>query len=98
MNREKLNAEFQALERKMKLLLNEHKSLKEEIQFLKSENNQLKVNVKSKDEHLNNFQNKIKISKLVGSMAVTNENTAELKQMINTYIKEIDKCIAHLSE
>ncbi len=98
MNREKLNAEFQALERKMKLLLNEHKSLKEEIQFLKSENNQLKVNVKAKDEHLNNFQNKIKISKLVGSMAVSNENTAELKQMINTYIKEIDKCIAHLSE
>lgn len=98
MNREKLNAEFQALERKIKLLLSEHKTLKDEIQFLKSENSQLKVNVKTKDEHLNNFQNKIKISKLVGSMAVANENTAELKQMINNYIKEIDKCIAHLSE
>ena len=98
MDREILNSEFQALERKLKLLLNEHKALKEEIQFLKDENTQLKVSVKTKDDHLNNFQNKIKISKLVGSMAVANEDTAELKQMINNYIKEIDKCIAHLSE
>lgn len=98
MNRENLNSEFQALERKLKLLLNEHNALKEEVQILKHENEQLKVSVKSKDDHLNNFQNKIKISKLVGSMAVENEDTAELKLMINNYIKEIDKCIAHLSE
>ena len=98
MDREILNSEFQALERRLKLLLNEHKALKEEIQFLKDENTQLKVSVKTKDDHLNNFQNKIKISKLVGSMAVEHEDTAELKQMINNYIKEIDKCIAHLSE
>lgn len=98
MDREILNSEFQALERRLKLLLNEHKALKEEIQFLKDENNQLKLSVRTKDDHLNNFQNRIKISKLVGSMAVENEDTAELKQMINNYIKEIDKCIAHLSE
>ena len=79
-------------------MLSEHKALKDEIRFLKDENNQLKVSVRSKEDHLNNFQNKIKISKLVGSMAVENEDTAELKQMINNYIKEIDKCIAHLSE
>ena len=79
-------------------MLNEHKALKEEIQYLKDENYQLKNSIRTKDDHLNNFQNKIKISKLVGSMAVENEDTAELKQMINNYIKEIDKCIAHLSE
>ena len=31
-------------------------------------------------------------------MVVDEENTAELKGVINDYIKEIDKCIAHLSE
>ena len=98
MDREILNSEFQALERRLKFLLNEHKALKEEIQYLKDENYQLKNSIRTKDDHLNNFQNKIKISKLVGSMAVENEDTAELKQMINNYIKEIDKCIAHLSE
>ena len=98
MNREIINSEVQVLERKLKLLLNEHKALKEQIHFLKQENDQLKSSMKMKDDHLNNFQNKIKISKLVGSMAVENEDTAELKLMINSYIKEIDKCIAHLSE
>ncbi len=98
MDRENLNSEFQALERKLQLLLSEHNALKEEVQFLKNENNQLKDNVRTKDDHLNNFQNKIKISKLVGSMPVENDDTAELKLMINDYIREIDKCIAHLSE
>jgi len=98
MNREIINAEFQALERKLKLLLSEHNALKKENEFLKNENDDLKLSLKSKDDHLNNFQNQIKISKLAGSMAVENEDTAELKLMINNYIKEIDKCIAHLSE
>ncbi len=98
MNKLETAPEFQLLERKVKLLLNDHKALKEENRFLKSENTDLKERVKTKDDHLNNFQNKIKISKLVGSMAVEHEDTVELKQMVNNYIKEIDKCIAHLSE
>ncbi len=98
MNKLETAPEFQLLERKVKLLLNDHKALKEENKFLKSENINLKECVKTKEEHLNNFQNKIKISKLVGSMAVEHEDTVELKQMVNNYIKEIDKCIAHLSE
>ncbi len=98
MNKLETAPEFQLLERKVKLLLNDHKALKEENQFLKGENIDLKERVKAKEEHLNNFQNKIKISKLVGSMAVENEDAVELKQMVNNYIKEIDKCIAHLSE
>lgn len=99
MNQDKLSIELQALERKIHLLLKDHKSLKEENQFLKNENLQIKSVLHEKEEQINSFQNQIKITKIVNSIAVDteNENTTELKLKINEYIKEIDKCIAHLS-
>jgi regulator of replication initiation timing len=100
MNQDKLSSELQALERKIHLLVKEHKSLKEENSFLKRENQEIKVVLHEKEDQINSFQNQIKISKIVSSIAVDNdqEGAAELKYKINEYIKEIDKCIAHLSE
>ena len=93
-----LSVELVSLERKIKLLLNEHSLLKDEITLLKQENETLKVELNSKDEKLDDFQNKIKISKIVGSMVTDGDDTSDLKEIINEYIKEIDKCIVHLGE
>ena len=82
----------------MKLLLNEYHSQKEEIRLLKNENESLKTALDSKQTELINFQNSYKISSIVNSVAVDDVSTAELKQQINSYIKEIDKCIAHFNE
>lgn len=100
MNQDKLTTELQSLERKILLLVKEHKSLKEENQFLKNENRQVKGVLHEKEEQINSFKNQIKITKIVNSIAVDKdqESAAELKLKINEYIKEIDKCIAHLSE
>jgi chromosome segregation ATPase len=100
MSQEKAKAELMSLERKIKLLLSDYSAIKKELQNLRAENQELKSVIKSKDELINHFQNQIKISKIVGSIAVENQTTdsAELKAKINEYIKEIDKCIAHLSE
>jgi regulator of replication initiation timing len=100
MTQDKLSTELQALERKIHLLLKEHKSIKEENNFLKRENQEIKQFLHEKEDQINSFQNQIKISKIVDSIAVENdhEGAAELKIKINEYIKEIDKCIAHLSE
>ena len=100
MNQDKLSSELQALERRIHLLLKEHKSIKEENAFLKRENQEIKQVLHEKEDQINSFQNQIKISKIVDSIAVENdqESAAELKIKINEYIKEIDKCIAHLSE
>jgi len=95
-NHQSLNTELVSLERKIKLLLNEHSLLKEEIEQLKQENRDLKLDMSTKNEKLDDFQNKIKISKIVGSMVADGEDTSDLKDIINDYIKEIDKCIAHL--
>ena len=40
----------------------------------------------------------MKMNKLASSMMVNGEDSAQLKETIDGYIKEIDKCIAHLAE
>lgn len=96
MNQERVITEFTSLERKLNLLLGEFKNLKEELSILRNENLELKDIIKIKDEQLSNFQNKNNISKIVNTISVEEDNT-ELKKSIDNYIREIDKCIAYLS-
>jgi chromosome segregation ATPase len=98
MQQDKLISELQSLERKVKLLMGKYQALQEENSLLKSENEDLRSIVRMKQEKINNFQNKIKISKIVDTIAVEQDEATELKQTIDEYIKEIDKCIAHLGE
>lgn len=98
MSNENLKQELATLERKVKLLISEHQKLKDELVVSKRENDQLKSQLNTKEGELSNFQNKFKISKLVGNMVVEKEDTKELKVVLDEYIKEIDKCIAHLGE
>jgi len=98
MSNEIFRTEITNLDRKVKLLLNEHSQLKQEIDSLKRQNNLLESKVSEKEVALTGFQNQMKISKIVESMVAGEENTTELKEVIDGYIKEIDKCIAHLSE
>lgn len=86
------------MERKINLLLAEHSRLKEQLDFKEQENNQLKAKLESQDVKLSSFQNKINISKIVGNTAVGKEDSGELKKVLDEYISEIDKCIAHLGE
>ena len=98
MQKSQLNAELQSLERKLILLINDHKTVKGENEVLKSQNQELLQHLKAKEEQIDNFKNKDKITKLVDSVVVSGGDTTELKQVINEYIREIDKCIAHMSE
>ena len=98
MSEDALKFEIDNLERKVKLLISEHRKMRSELIAMKAENDELKGKINSKDGELSNFQNKFKISKLVGNMAVGKEDTKELKEVLDGYIHEIDKCIAQLSE
>ena len=93
-----LSQEIDTLERKVKLLLREYKKIKEELNTSQQENARLKSELSVKEGEVSNFQNKFKISKLVGNMSVEREDSKELKEVLDDYIKEIDKCIAHLGE
>ena len=98
MNREKLNLSLSNLERKVKFLLNNYKVLKQELSIAKSENQELKEIIRKKDDQIIDFQNKYKISKIVTNIRDGEDDASELKNQINEYIREIDKCIMHLSQ
>lgn len=98
MNSDLLKTNLSSLERKIKLLIGDHRNLKLEVDLLKIENDELRSLVKTKEEQVSSFQNQIKISKIVNKIDTGEENTSELKRKIDDYIKEIDKCIAHLSK
>lgn len=98
MDQELLKSNLNGLERKIQMLITEHKSLKEELKGLKTENQDLKAALKVRDDQIAGFHNQLKISKLVDSLHSEDDGSVpELKKKVDEYIREIDKCIAHLS-
>ena len=97
MDQELLKSNLTGLERKIVVLINEHKNLKEEIKNLKAENQELKSAIKVRDEQISSFHNQLKITKIVDNLNTEDGSVLELKKKVDEYIREIDKCIAHLS-
>tara|TARA_A100001011_G_C13846136_1_gene648994 strand:- start:216 stop:512 length:297 start_codon:yes stop_codon:yes gene_type:complete len=97
MNTNSLNSELNNLERRIKLIVSEQVKLKNDVEMYRNENRQLKETVKLKNHELNNFQNKFKLNQIANN-AMENVNSEELKELLDDYIMEIDKCILHLNE
>ncbi|HYI76231.1 MAG TPA: hypothetical protein VEW65_01345 [Chryseolinea sp.] len=97
MNQELLKTNLSGLERKILVLVNEHKNVKEELKGLKRENQDLKEAIRARDEQITGFHNQLKITKIVDSINPEDGSVSELKKKVDDYIREIDKCIAHLS-
>src|SRR5258708_947972 len=97
MEQEVLKTNLSRLERKLVVLLNEHKNLKYEVTSLKSENEELKQHLRERDEQLRGFKNQIKITKIVDNIHPEDGSISALRKTVDEYIREIDKCIAHLS-
>ncbi len=95
---ERLYEEIQSLERKIRLMINENERLKEDLFQSRDENGSLKAELKSREANMNSFQNQMKINKLVNNMVAGEGESEELEKTLDSYIKEIDKCIAHLTK
>ncbi len=98
MPNEQLYREIQTLERKIQLILADNQKLREELSQSQNENQVLQGKVESQMTNISHFQNQMKMSKLVNNMVVGGGDSEELKVKLDGYIKEIDKCIAHLAE
>jgi uncharacterized protein involved in exopolysaccharide biosynthesis len=72
--------------------------LEQENQTLKEDLFSLRTKLEDRERSLEDFKNQIKIAKLVNSIPVEDMESAELREKINNYIKEIDNIIAYLSE
>ena len=98
MNRQTLVDKLENLEGKVVQLLSQHDALRKQLAKTEKENLELRAIIEKQIDEIKNFQNQDKISKIVSSIADDTHNSNELKLKINEYIKEIDKCIAYLSE
>lgn len=73
-------------------------ALQEENDLLKLENESLKVALAISKEKNKEFDEKLRVLKLAKSFSETNEKTLDIKQKINEFVREIDKCIVLLKK
>jgi uncharacterized coiled-coil DUF342 family protein len=92
---------LQQLAVKLRKLVSEKQTLAEKNNRLEKEVQELKRQLASQQQKVDELTNTIKIIKLaqnIGSNDSSKQETTELKRKINEYIKEIDNCIAMLNE
>jgi chromosome segregation ATPase len=85
-----LNEKLQQLLRQYNRLQKENERLKEEL--LQSKNREVEIHSK-----IDELQQQISILKL-GSGEMSERDKKEFEKKINSYIREIDKCISFLSQ
>ncbi len=98
MDQDFLKSNLNGLERKILMLLNDHRNMREELKNLKNENQAMRQSLQGRDQQLESFKNQIKITRIADRIQPENGDVTELKKKVDDYIREIDKCIAHLSQ
>jgi len=73
-------------------------ALQEENDLLKLENQSLNAAVKVGKDKVDELEQKMKVLKIAKSFSETNEKTLDIKQKINEFVQEIDKCIVLLKK
>lgn len=73
-------------------------TLQEENNLLKLENQNLSAALNNSKEKTKELEEKMRVLKLARSFTDTNEKTLDIKQKINEFVQEIDKCIVLLKK
>ena len=73
-------------------------ALQEENDLLKLENQSLAVAVDAGKEKTKELEERVRVGKMAKSFSETNEKTLDIKQKINEFVQEIDKCIVLLKK
>jgi hypothetical protein len=73
-------------------------ALQEESDLLKLENEALQVALNASQDKNKELEEKLRILKLAKSVADTGEKSLDIKQKINEFVREIDKCIVLLKK
>ncbi|RIV19011.1 hypothetical protein DYU11_26285 [Fibrisoma montanum] len=101
-------AVIEQLERKIGLLKGVCEDAKRRVEFLEGENKRLRDDLKKQEDlakrlHKNQansdkpFPKSKEIGKIVSNNLSATDTSTELKQQLDEYIREIERCIAHLS-
>jgi hypothetical protein len=93
-----IQEELQKLERLAVLATKKLDALNAENEQLRHRLSALEHEIQRKDQEIYHFKNRIKISNIVDNRPVNPEDAAEMSDLINKYIQEIDQLITYLSE
>jgi regulator of replication initiation timing len=91
---EQLNKVVEKTERLIELCA----ALQEENDLLKLESEALNVALKVSTDKTKDLEEKLRVLKLAKSFSETNEKCVDIKQKINDFVQEIDKCIVLLKK
>ncbi|MGY4385516.1 phage shock protein A [Pedobacter sp. UYP24] len=73
-------------------------ALQEENDLLKLENDAVKVAVNAAKNKTQDLEEKLRVLKLAKSIDGTSEKSLDIKQKINEFVREIDKCVVLLKK
>ena len=88
---------LERLQLNVEALVKLHEAQTEQNKQLRKVNEALEQKIDELQTKMADFKNQDKMSKLVNITSVEKEDSIELKNRLNEYIKEIDRCIAYLS-
>lgn len=94
MNSEELQIGIQALGQRLRGLLGHYKEQQRVLQQLQKENEQLRRGASSSNASSGNFSK----TPESGTITRNKEQARELDSSIDSYIKDIDRCIAYLEQ
>ena len=90
MDQDFLKSNLNGLERKILMLLNDHRNMREELKNLKNENQAMRQSLQGRDQQLESFKNQIKITRIADRIQPENGDVTELKKKVDDYIREIE--------
>ncbi|RZK79731.1 MAG: hypothetical protein EOO92_08790 [Pedobacter sp.] len=73
-------------------------ALQEENDLLKLENDSVKVALDTAKNKTVDLEEKLRVLKLAKSIEGTSEKSLDIKQKINEFVREIDKCVVLLKK
>ena len=73
-------------------------ALQEENELLRLENESVKVALDTSKTRNSELEEKLRVLKLAKSIECTSEKTLDIKQKINDFVREIDKCVVLLKK
>ena len=91
---EQLNSVLQKTTRLIELC----NALQEENELLKLENQLIKTNFDAAKTKHTDLEEKLRVLKLAKSIEGTSEKSLDIKQKINDFVREIDKCVVLLKK
>lgn len=92
-----LTQTLEGIQQKASHLLELCDALKEENELLTKENERLSQVAASQLSGNKELEEKLRIIKMAKSFSDTNEKTLDIKEKINEFVREIDKCITLLN-